>query len=192
MTGAPGSKWSGVARSLYTSYSVDTSDASDMREYSQIENGLSHQGAYWDPGMEFGIWDWDGPFSGEGTRIVKSHTMAHYMQELVDGLFGKWTHPIVMVMRNDYECMKWWKQAGGWDITYPNYSFYQDDDAMFEHIQNQNKATTKFLWDNRDSIKQVKTNYDAARACGLDTMGLGPRYAYQKDVNIYVYQPKSA
>ena len=80
-----------------------------------------HTGAYWDPGMEFENTDWDGPFSGKGKRIVKSHTFAHTLEELKQS-----GHPIVMVYRNDYECLEWWKLCGHFTITYPNYQYFEN------------------------------------------------------------------
>ena len=61
-TGAPGSKWSSVAESIYWSHSIDHTDNTNARGYKQ--GVVNHVGAYWDPGMEFENTDWDGPFSG--------------------------------------------------------------------------------------------------------------------------------
>ena len=33
------------------------------------------------------------------------------------------------------ECFDWWKQAGGWDISYPNYQWYVDDHHMLHYIE---------------------------------------------------------
>jgi len=112
-TGAPGSKWSSVAESIYWSNSIDHTDSTKERGYKK--GVVKHIGAYWDPGMEFENTDWDGPFSGKGKRIIKSHTFAHNLDELKQS-----GHPIVMVYRNDHECFKWWVEAGGFGITYPN------------------------------------------------------------------------
>ena len=59
MAGAPGSKWSSVAKNIYYSPSIDRSDYSDFRTYYHSAWGkpeLMHLGAYFDPGMEFGDW----------------------------------------------------------------------------------------------------------------------------------------
>ena len=82
ITGAPGSTWSWVAKSIYWSNDVDRSDYSEDRTYNLQWSWPGHQGAYWDPGMEFDTLDWDGPFSGEGVRIIKSHTFAHHLNYL--------------------------------------------------------------------------------------------------------------
>lgn len=184
ITGAPGSRWSWVAKSIYWSNDVDRSDYSEDRTY----NGPGHQGAYWDPGMEFDTLDWDGPFSGEGVRIIKSHTFAHHLNYLkAQG------QPIVMVVRNDYECMKWWLEAGGWDITYPNYKpYYKDDATMFRRIQDQNLDIHKFMWDNKDKVVEVFDNYHLADLLGLSLEGIESRTYYNsKDTKVYVYRPKT-
>ena len=98
-TGAPGSKWSSVVKNIYWSDDIDHTDYSEARTYHHDadtpgRSHLMHIGAYWDPGMEFGVDEWDGPFSGTGKRIVKAHTFAHQL----DKLKAK-GHPIVMVYR---------------------------------------------------------------------------------------------
>ena len=125
-TGAPGSKWSSVVKNIYWSDDVDHTDYSEARTYRHDadtpgRSHLMHIGAYWDPGMEFGVDEWDKPFSGTGKRIVKAHTFAHQL----DKLKAK-GHPIVMVYRNDYECLEWWKLCGEFRITYPNYQHFRE------------------------------------------------------------------
>ena len=83
-TGAPGSKWSSVVKNIYWSDDVDHTDYSEARTYRHDadtpgRSHLMHIGAYWDPGMEFDVDEWDRPFSGTGKRIVKAHTFAHQL-----------------------------------------------------------------------------------------------------------------
>jgi len=40
--------------------------------------------------------------------------------------------------------MDWWLEAGGWDITYPDYSWYKDDETMFARICEQNQLILDF------------------------------------------------
>ena len=100
--------------------------------------------------MEFENTDWDGPFSGKGKRIVKSHTFAHTLEELKQS-----GHPIVMVYRNDYECLEWWKLCGEFNITYPNYQHFENLDKMWHHIQDENKDIMNFIHTNKDRITSV-------------------------------------
>ena len=149
IAGAPGSKWSSVARNIYFSPSIDRSDNTDRRQYEQT----GHCGAYWDPGMEFDIpaeldtlvpeqaqAQWDAPFSGTGCRIVKSHVFCY--RENIDYLRRNWPDsPIVLVHRPDDACVGWWVRAGGFDITYPNYEpYYQTLSVMCHRVTAMNRG----------------------------------------------------
>lgn len=154
MVGAPGSKWSSVAKNIYFSPDVDHSDASPDREYWHDASGemnLMHLGAYFDPGMEFDLSAqmnlesremleefFDSAFSpdSEGVRIVKSHVFAHH----IDFIKSTWPEcPIVLVHREDDACLGWWIRCGHFNITYPTYdSYYVDLKHMAHHIDRQN------------------------------------------------------
>jgi|TARA_E500000178_G_C16579499_1_gene555393 hypothetical protein len=189
-TGAPGSKWSSVVKNIYWSDDIDHSDYSEERRYfhdadTPGRKHLMHIGAYWDPDMEFENTNWDGPFSGKGKRIVKSHTFAHQLDVLKQS-----GHPIVMVYRNDYECLEWWKLCGEFNITYPNYKHFKNLDEMWVHIQNENKDMMQFIKDNKDKIHKPKDNVDLCRLLEIsfpDTKGRIHNYA-DKGVQVYVYK----
>ena len=158
LAGAPGSKWSSVAKNLYTSDSFDTTDQSADREYYHSAWGeplLMHMGAYFDPGMEFGNRfdhmskytkaeleaELDRPFSGTGVRLIKSHVFCHHLD------FIRYTWPdcaIVLVHRPDDACLGWWVRCGHFNITYPVYDYYKDLKHMAQHIDNQNTDLLKF------------------------------------------------
>ena len=184
-TGAPGSKWSSVAANIYRSADIDQTDSASERTY--INNTVRHTGSYFDPGMEFNNTrdNWDLPFSGKGKRIIKSHTFAHDLDELKTLGF-----PIVMVYRNDIECFNWWNDAGGFDITYPNYSYFKDQDTMWAHIQSENKDTMHFIKNNQDRITCPADNVDLCRALDIsfpNTKGRIHNYK-QNDIQVYVYK----
>lgn len=196
MTGAPGSKWSGVARSIHGSISIDNTDASTERNYSSNTAAHAmHSGAYWDPGMEFGTdqSEWDKPFSGTGTRLIKSHTFAHELEALKE--LG---YPIIMVYRNDYECMNQWFNAGGFNITYPNYKpYYKNSGNMWLQIKKQNSDIMDFIQFNRSNITRAEDTYHLAELAGISKTGLGDEHhgdCYRfldKDKQVYVYQPNT-
>ena len=202
MTGAPGSKWSGVARSIYGSESFDHTDHTSERNYrSEGRAEAMHTGAYWDPGMEFKTYDWDGPFSGEGIRLIKSHTFAHQLDHLKDPDYGFETpsYPIIMVYRNDYECMNQWFEAGGFKITYPNYKpYYKNADNMWIQIKKQNLDIMDFIQKNRKDITRVYNNEQLADTIEISRKGLGDEFHgpihnyHEKDILVYVYQPKTS
>lgn len=187
MTGAPGSRWSSVAHGIYWSNDIDHSDYHENRSYNSNKESAPamHIGAYWDPGMEFDPDNWDGPFSGSGIRMVKSHTFAHKLNQLKD--FG---HPIVMVYRNDYECLIHWLKAGGFDITYPNYKpYYKDIPNMWIQIQKQNSDIMKFIYSNESRITKVENNYELCKSLNITNIGCGPITNYMlKDIAVYVYR----
>ena len=87
LAGAPGSRWSSIAKHLYSSPQINTSD-SDSSYTKPNEEVPMHVGTYWDPGMEYGnkfdvidtlskeyIEDqFNSPFiKNDKTKIIKSH-----------------------------------------------------------------------------------------------------------------------
>jgi len=188
-TGAPGSKWSSVVNHIYWSDDIDHTDYSEDRTYyhdaetpGHLE--LMHIGGYWDPGMEFSNTDWDGPFSGKGKRIIKSHTFAHNLNELK-------THgyPIVMVYRNDFECLEWWKRCGEFAITYPNYKWFVNLNKMWDHIQKQNKDLLQFIHVNMDNINRVENNIELCDLLDIALPTNFSKHIYRdKDIQVYVYK----
>ena len=192
MTGAPGSKWSSVFKNIHRSPDVDSTDYTDERTYWHDSNTpgtkqLMHMGAYWDPGMEFRATrdNWDLPFSGTGKRIIKSHTFAHELNHLKD--LG---YPIIMVYRNDFECLEWWKLCGEFNITYPNYQHFVNLDHMWGHIQAENKDIMQFVKDNQDRISTPKDNVDLCRSLGIGfPYPNGKLQNYQQnDIKVYLYE----
>jgi len=175
IVGAPGSKWSSVAKNIYSSLSVDATDSSDARAYNN-DIHVNHCGAYWDPGMEFGNefdridqfsrthneLEFNKPFSGTGVRIVKSHCLSNY----IDYLKKAWPDClVVLVHRSDRKCLNWWLKAGGFNITYPDYSYYVDNATMKQHIEKQNANITD-AWSKYDG-KEVTSNIQLAMALGI-------------------------
>lgn len=187
MTGAPGSKWSLVAKSIYWSRDLDHSDYKEERTYNSPNphGPANHIGAYWDPGMEFDVDEWNKPFSGKGIRLIKSHCFAHDLNRLKD--LG---YPIVMVYRNDYESMIHWLKAGGFNISYPNYGpYYKNNSNMWTQIQRQNRDIMDFVWNNKERIKEVENNYLLCQELGITNAGTGELTGYfLKDIKVYVYQ----
>ncbi len=161
VAGAPGSKWSSVVKNIYYSPDIDRSDDSFQRSYahsSSYSGSPMHLGSYFDPGMEFGQdfdrldqltveeceREFDRPFSGTGTKIIKSHVFMHH----INFLKTNWPEcPIVLVHRGDDACLGWWIRCGGFDITYPDYRpYYKDIETMYQHIIKQNSDMRPF-WD---------------------------------------------
>jgi hypothetical protein len=165
MAGAPGSKWSSVAKNIYYSPDVDRSDHTEARTYYHDATGemlLMHQGAYFDPGMEFDLpadvtalskaeleRRFDEPFGGEGVRIIKSHIFCHN----IGFIKHTWPDaPIILVHRGDDACLGWWVKCGHFTITYPTYNkYYKDLRQMAIEIKRQNSDMRQH-WDHASQI----------------------------------------
>lgn len=191
MAGAPGSKWSSVAKNIYYSPSIDRSDYSDARTYYHDASGtldLMHLGAYFDPGMEFDLSSqmnleskqmleefFDSAFTpnSEGVRIVKSHVFSNH----IDFIKRTWPDcPVVLVYRPDDACLGWWVKCGHFDITYPDYAdYYVDLKTMAVKIKEQNagivKASLKYPG------QYPLTNQELAKILGLEV----PPEEYQQN-----------
>lgn len=164
MAGAPGSKWSSVAKNIYFSPDIDRSDASPDREYWHSAWGepqLMHLGAYFDPGMEFDLSQqmnleskehleefFDSAFAadGKGVRIIKSHIFSHHIKFIKE----TWPDcPIILVHRPDDACLGWWVKCGHFDITYPKYDeYYVNLQNMAGIIAKQNTDILTAWYDN--------------------------------------------
>lgn len=194
-TGAPGSKWSSVVKNIYYSDDIDRSDYKESRTYWHDADTpgspqLMHIGAYWDPGMEFSpeakYWDaaFDEPKSYK-KRIIKSHVFAHTLNSLknIDC-------PIVLVYRNDYECLEWWKLCGEFNITYPLYAYYYKNlDNMWLEIQKQNHDILTFIKENKDRVTRVFNNSELCEKLGITLNGVNTTQNYkEKDITVYVYK----
>lgn len=199
MAGAPGSKWSSVAKNIYYSNSIDRSDYSPERTYYHDASGrreLMHLGAYWDPGMEFGLGfdrletmtrdeceaEFDRPFSGQGVRIVKSHVFCHHL----DFLRKNWPEcPIIAVHRPSDACLGWWVRCGHFDITYPLYhGYYHNLREMGRIIDHQNRDLDS--WMRNNPVRQVTDNRDLCRTLGIAEPTDGDQHYGSSDVTVKV------
>lgn len=199
VAGAPGSKWSSVVKNIYYSASLDQSDYSDARTYYHDASGtmdLMHIGAYFDPGMEFGDFfdrleqhtkeeceaEFDRPFSGTGTRIIKSHVFAHK----VDFLREHWSEcPIVTVYRGNDACLGWWVKCGEFNITYPLYDkYYENLPKMAKIITEQNAGIINALY--KYPSLYVEDNLDLARGLGIDAPAIAYQHYPTSDIDVRI------
>lgn len=180
MAGAPGSKWSSVCKNIYRSADIDQSDYSDDRTYYHSAWGqpqLMHLGSYFDPGMEFGAGfdrlseigkdrceaEFNRPFNGTGTRIIKSHVFCNHL----DWIRATWPScPIVLCYRPDDACLGWWVRCREFRITYPDYQWYGDLDNMARQIDMQNSGLVDFALRN-DIALDIRDNVDLCRRLGI-------------------------
>lgn len=146
-TGVPGSRWSGIAQTIETLSGFNTSDRTPERTYSHF-NYSGHQGAYFGPDMEFDAQldpvyinsAWTDPI---GTKIVKSHNWAYKLNDIKAAFPEDW---IMLVYRPDMASYTWWHEAGGFNIKYPSYKWYNNSTTMMHEIANQNKKILEFAY----------------------------------------------
>lgn len=180
-TGAPGSKWSGLLNAISFHKTVNDEDKADHRQYfiyyKQADSGKVlrmgwHFGVYFGPDNEYGhrfddmskltkeeiVKEFAKPYNTwEGTKIIKSHWFA-YNLDVIEKHFPK--AKIILVWAPDEGCFDWWKHLGGWNISFPVYTWYKDDDRMRKQIREENAWILKFVFEknlkiNKGGIKEV-------------------------------------
>ena len=147
-TGVPGSRWSGIAREIKSSGQYNCTDRAEHRNYTH-HGFAGHQEAYYGTGMEFNVSldrsNLNAPYTdadpAQGCKLIMSHEWPYYFEEIQDAYPLAW---IQLVYRPDWASFLWWKQAGGFEITYPNYDWYETDYFMTYRIQEQNKLILDF------------------------------------------------
>ena len=132
-----------------------------------------HRGAYWGPyhtyGQNFDVMDitkeeaiaefkkpyadWD-----SGIKIVKSHWFSYHIPKLREW-FPEAT--LMCFYMEDQECFDWWHEVGGWDIEYPHYDWYKDNEGMMQGIKNENDELRKHF-----NLKYYH-NYELSKDLGL-------------------------
>ena len=193
-----------MVKNIYHSQDLDHTDYSDARTYYHDASGqrdLMHLGAYWDPGMEFGQGfdrlehmtreaceaEFDRPFSGPGTRIIKSHVFCHHL----DFLQQNWPDcPIVTVYRPNDACLGWWVRCGHFGITYPLYhDYYRDLRSMAAMIDDQNRDLLE--WVGRNDTETPYNNRELCRALGISQPPAEYEQFYSRsDVRVEVLKRK--
>ena len=144
-TGVPGSRWSGIAQQIKLDPAYNTSDRAPHRVYTHGEFS-GHKDSYFGTGMEFSTnldqENLEAPFTeSSGIKLLMSHEWPYHFKEIIERYPEAW---ITLVYRNDIASLKWWLDAGGFNITYPNYEWYRDETNMFARIIGQNKLILDF------------------------------------------------
>ena len=86
-----------------------------------------------------------------------SHEWAYKLDEIRDKYPLDW---IQLIYRPEWECFLWWKQAGGFEIKYPNYDWYKNDVEMRYKIAEQNDLILEFAQRNNLSWIQHHKHKD--------------------------------
>lgn len=187
--GTPGSKWSGLLNALSLHKNVNDEDKAEHRQYfiyyKQADTGQVlrmgwHFGVYFGPGNEYGnnfddmsklskeeiIREFAKPYqTWDGVKLIKSHWFAYNLDTLVKH-FPK--AKIILVWAPDESCFDWWTHLGGWKITFPGYTWYENDQRMKSKIKEENAWILKFIFEKnlkiiKGGIKEVCSllNYDS-------------------------------
>jgi len=166
MIGAPGSRWSGIAQNIEAISGFNTSDRTPERDYTH-HSFSGHLGAYFGTGWEFDTSldeeNLNRPYANlDGTRILKSHEWAYKLNEIYEKFPDSW---ILLVYRPDLACQAWWHEAGGFNISYPDYRpYYKNSMNMLNEIIMQNNYMLEFS-QNHDltwhhySYKWIEDNF---------------------------------
>ena len=152
-TGVPGSRWSGIAQIIESIPGVNTSDRTPERTYEH-HSYTGHKGAYFGWRMEFDpVISWVGAGHIDqawtepgGCCLVKSHQWPDKFDEIKRHYPNDW---IMLVYRPDMASFAWWHEAGGFQIKYPSYKWYQDEADMLHEISRNNKLMLKYACDKR-------------------------------------------
>jgi len=163
-TGVPGSRWSGLAQEIKLNPAYNTSDRAPHRVYTHGDFA-GHKDSYFGTGMEFSTdlnqENLDAPFSDpnphNGTKLLMSHEWPYHFESIMEHYPAAW---ITLVYRPGPASMKWWLQAGGFDITYPNYDWYQNESTMGVQIYKQNKLILDFAQHHSLQWTQHKQHTD--------------------------------
>lgn len=160
--GPPGSKWSSLYNLLSVAVAnVDNTDKTVDRFYTH-GNNITHQGAYFGPGMEFGsnwhleesitrdnllaeigkVW----PVSNQ-VKLVKSHVLALHLPKLRSEFPNS---KFIFVTRPYERSIQGWIGAGGFEkITYPNYKeYYKDDETFCKLVSAESESISRYKYAN--------------------------------------------
>ena len=172
-TGAPGSRWAGVAAKLEDKCPVNfntTDRLAPGRERDMCNANFTpaspkgfHKGAYFGQGMEFeAIVDGDYVDQAfvdkdhKGCKIIKSHEWAYKLPEIREKYPNDW---IWLIYRPDDACFAWWYQLGGFNITYPDYTHYQNQSRIMSCIKEQNYNMLNFSYNFNASWNFMSTEW---------------------------------
>jgi hypothetical protein len=176
LVGCPGSRWSSTYNFIELSPLINTTDKTEENRfnltilhvdgtYKKIGN---HYASYWGPYQKQGhkfdklnemskaeiLNEFMMPFSNwDKIKVIKSHWFSYHL-EYIHYLFPK--AKIISCYANDIDSFYRWHKCGGWGITYPKYTWYQDDSRMLEKIKEENYRILKFNKDRDTEFKLLK------------------------------------
>lgn len=197
LTGVPGSKWSGIAQAVESVSGFNKKDRDSTRDYSHAQFS-GHKGAYFGRGMEFRAdlenmhptelvsylnSPWGSNSSDSGAKVIKSHDWAYRLPFLKETFPNDW---IMLVYRPTKASFDWWIKAGGFNITYPSYAAYIDNDNMLKEIDDQNEAILEFGYEHQVTWSHFTASWVANNIGthnGLDS------FQYRSNILVSIVKP---
>jgi hypothetical protein len=73
-------------------------------------------------------------------KLIRSHWFAYNLDWIWDNMKG---HQLLLVWRNAEKSRDWWYSMGGWKIKHPVYKWYENDERMWNQIQQE----TNLIWE---------------------------------------------
>lgn len=161
ITGAPGSRWGRIEYFL-AQHSKFVDNSAWLPYLQDNPNNLTtHQHKFYGPYNEHGerfdvlhLLGRDGiydeldrafdPNDPRPIRFVRCHHFAYQLDWIAENLPEV---DIIMMLRESNLCYRWWHEAGGWDIEYPNYTWYGTSEKMRRQIVLENNCMLKFMRD---------------------------------------------
>jgi len=166
-TGAPGSRWSGAIRCLQSQVDINITDEVNSDSYSNGNFGW-HRGVYWGPHHQYGhhfdrldqmdysevLREFKAPFQEwqPGIKVVKSHWFSYHIPQLCEWFPEA---KILTFWLEDDFCFDWWHKVGGWNITYPHYDWYVNDERMKQQISIENSNIKKYSVVRNRPVKEL-------------------------------------
>ena len=188
--GAPGSKWSKILSKLGLHPSINNSDKDKYPTYNltamnakgQMIPVGNHSGAYFGPGNGVGekfddltkltkeqfIEEIKPSFDNweQGIKIVKSHWFSY--GDNLNWLMENFPEAKLILVYNGTDiAFKWWHYVGGWDISFPTYTWYENDQRMYDKIVEENNCLLKFAEKHLVPIRLYKNFTKMFRELGL-------------------------
>jgi hypothetical protein len=168
LTGVPGSRWGRPENMIYEQADIIDISCRWPHQQDNPKHGTRHIYTFWGPfhehGEQFDRLDLLGP--GEVMRqidavyddndprpyrIIRCHWFSYQLDWIAEHM--PWID-ILMVFREPEMSYRWWIQSGGWDISYPNYTWYSNDAVMKRQIMIEHKLMLKFCRDH--GLKQER------------------------------------
>jgi hypothetical protein len=162
VTGAPGSKWSLIAQALEAASEVEADGTDAVGPAAEYGKELQRHG-----GLDRDALRAELGRSGverRGLELVTSHVFTRDLPYLAE------TFPaarFVLVYRPDESCLDWWLEAGGFDMSFPDYSWYRELESMKKEIVTDNAALLDFTERHELPLRRLRSLKPLLAALGL-------------------------